>query len=76
MELEVPPCSDSELAMLLDKWSRRAVSRDPLALAMARAFSRERQRRDALRQHVSRSCTGQPTRRCAEARAAPQALPE
>ena len=53
MELEVPPCSDSELAMLLDKWSRRAVSRDPLALAMARAFSRERQRRDALRQHVS-----------------------
>ena len=53
MELEVPPCSDSELAMLLDKWSRRAVSRDPLALAMARAFSRERQPRDALRQHVS-----------------------
>ena len=53
MELEVPPCSDSELAMLLDKWSRRAVSRDPLALSMARAFSRERQRRDALRQHVS-----------------------
>ena len=53
MELEVPPCSDSERAMLLDKWSRRAVSRDPLALAMARAFSRERQPRDALRQHVS-----------------------
>ena len=32
--------------------SPRGLAR-PLALAMARAFSRERQRRDALRQHVS-----------------------
>ena len=48
MDLEVPPCSDSELAILLDKWSRKAVQREPLALAMARAFARERARRDAL----------------------------
>ena len=40
MELEVPPCSDSELALLLAKWSERAESREPLALAMARAFAR------------------------------------
>ena len=49
MELEVPPCSDSELAILLDKWSRRAIQREPLALAMARAFARERTRRETLR---------------------------
>ena len=53
MELEVPQCSDSELAILWEKWRRCAASRDPLAMAMARDFSRERQRRDALRQHVS-----------------------
>lgn len=49
MELEVPPCSDSQLAALLDKWTRRAITREPLALAMARAFARETGRRLALR---------------------------
>lgn len=49
MELEVPPCSDSELALLLDKWTERAQSREPLALAMARAFARESARRIAQR---------------------------
>ncbi len=49
MELEVPQCSDSELAILWDKWRRCAASRDPLAMAMARDFSRERERREALR---------------------------
>lgn len=49
MELEVPPCSDSELALLLEKWTARAQTREPLALAMARAFARESVRRIALR---------------------------
>ena len=67
MELEVPPCSDSELAMLLDKWSRRAVSRDPWRWrwhALSRASD---SRATPCASTCRRSCTGQPTRRCAEA---------
>lgn len=45
MELQVPPCSDEELRLLLDKWLPRARSHDPFAVAMARAFERERVRR-------------------------------
>ncbi|MDO5691984.1 MAG: hypothetical protein Q4G70_05785 [Pseudomonadota bacterium] len=46
----MPPCSDSELAVLLDRWTHRAESREPLALAMARAFARETAKRIAERQ--------------------------
>ena len=60
MELEVPPCSDSELALLLAKWSERAESRDPLALDMAGAFARESARRIALRRKPDARLTPPP----------------
>ncbi|QTD45963.1 hypothetical protein [Ottowia testudinis] len=58
MELEVPPCSDSELALLLAKWTERARTGDPLARAMADAFTREWTRR-RVDQRVLSEVSGQ-----------------